>query len=158
SASVNLASEQAVVEHQQNIAPDQLIEAVRKAGYEARLLTMDNADNSEHKDKELRQLKKPLLLSAVLTLPAFGPEMGGHLIPAFHHWIMTNIGENTSWYLQFALSTLVLFGPGRRFLKKGLPALVHLMPDMNSLVALGTLSAWGFSVIATFAGDLLPAG
>jgi len=158
SASVNLASEQAVVEHQQNIAPDQLIEAVRKAGYEARLLTMDDADNSEHKDKELRQLKQSLILSAVLTLPVFVLEMGGHLIPAFHHWIMTNIGENTSWYLQFALSTLVLFGPGRRFLKKGLPALVHLMPDMNSLVALGTLSAWGFSVIATFAGDLLPAG
>src|SRR5699024_9202871 len=58
----------------------------------------------------------------------------------------------------FILTTLVLVGPGRRFYRTGFPALLRLAPDMNSLVALGTLAAYAYSVIATFAADLLPAG
>ena len=158
SASVNLASEQATIEHQPGVDTQALISAVQKAGYQAQVLTMANADNSAHKDEELRELQQAVLWSTALTLPVFVLEMGAHLIPAFHHWLMANIGESTNWTIQFALSTLVLFGPGRRFISKGLPALWRLTPDMNSLVALGTLSAWGFSVIATFAGDVLPAG
>lgn len=158
SASVNLASEQATIEHQPGVDTQALINAVQKAGYQAQVLTMANADNSAHKDEELRELQQAVLWSTALTLPVFVLEMGAHLIPAFHHWLMANIGESTNWTIQFALSTLVLFGPGRRFISKGLPALWRLTPDMNSLVALGTLSAWGFSVIATFAGDVLPAG
>ncbi|WP_429130132.1 copper-translocating P-type ATPase [Ensifer sp. 4252] len=63
-----------------------------------------------------------------------------------------------SWYLQFVLTTLVLFGPGLRFYQKGIPALLRLAPDMNSLVAIGTAAAWGYSVVATFASGLLPEG
>ncbi len=158
SAAVNLASEQATVEHQPDLDTQALIAAVEKAGYEAQLLTAANADTSAQKDEELQQLQRALIWSAVLTLPVFVLEMGAHLIPPFHHWIMATIGEPLNWTLQFVLSTLVLFGPGRRFITKGLPALWRLAPDMNSLVALGTLSAWGFSVVATFAGDILPSG
>lgn len=162
SASVNLANEQATIAPAPGGDTKALIgavlSAVQKAGYEAQVLTMANADNSAHKDEELRELQRALLWAAALTLPVFVLEMGAHLVPAFHHWLMANVGEPTNWTLQFVLSTLVLFGPGRRFISKGLPALWRLMPDMNSLVALGTLSAWGFSVIATFAGHVLPAG
>jgi cation transport ATPase len=63
-----------------------------------------------------------------------------------------------NWYLQFALATLVLAFPGRRFYAKGLPALARLAPDMNSLVAVGTSAAYLYSVVATFAPGLLPAG
>jgi cation transport ATPase len=146
------------VEHQPDLDTQALIAAIKKAGYEAQLLTAANADTSAQKDEELQQLQRALIWSAGLTLPVFVLEMGAHLIPAFHHWIMATIGEPLNWTLQFVLSTLVLFGPGRRFITKGLPALWHLAPDMNSLVALGTLSAWGFSVVATFAGDILPSG
>ena len=40
----------------------------------------------------------------------------------------------------------------------GLPALARGAPDMNSLVAVGSLAAFGYSMVATFAPDLLPAG
>ena len=63
-----------------------------------------------------------------------------------------------SWYLQFVLTTLVLFVPGIRFYDKGLPALWRLAPDMNSLVAVGSLAAYLYSLVATFAPDFLPAG
>lgn len=69
---------------------------------------------------------------------------------------MTTIGIQQSWYLQFALTMLVMIFPGRRFYEKGFPALLRLAPDMNSLVAVGTVAAFGYSVIATFAPDLCP--
>ncbi|HHQ2987631.1 TPA: copper-translocating P-type ATPase, partial [Klebsiella pneumoniae] len=72
--------------------------------------------------------------------------------------IMDTIGLQESWYLQFVLTLLVLAIPGRRFYLKGIPALLRLGPDMNSLVSVGTLAAFGYSMIATFAPGLLPQG
>lgn len=52
---------------------------------------------------------------------------------------------------------MVLGFPGRRFYQIGIPALLRMGPDMNSLVAIGTLAAYGFSVVATFFPFVLPA-
>ena len=112
----------------------------------------------DRKAAEQRALWRDLWIAAALALPVFLLEMGGHVVPAFHHWVAHTIGTQNSWYLQFVLTTLVLFVPGLRFYKKGIPALLHGAPDMNSLVAMGTLAAWGFSVVATFLPGLLPAG
>jgi Cu+-exporting ATPase len=71
---------------------------------------------------------------------------------------MATIGMRQSWIIQFVLASLVLFGPGLRFFRKGVPALLRGAPDMNSLVVLGTAAAWGYSVVATFLPGALPAG
>jgi P-type Cu+ transporter len=84
--------------------------------------------------------------------------MGSHLIPAVHHLIVETIGVQMNWYIQFVLTTIVLFGPGLRFFRKGLPALARLAPDMNSLVVVGTIAAYTYSVVATFAPGVLPEG
>lgn len=158
-ASVNLASEQAYVKTADaHVATSALIAAIKKAGYDATELKQNRDEQRQHKDHEQLELKKSLLVSAILTLPIFVLEMGTHLIPAFHHWLMATLPQTSNWIIQFVLSSVVLFGPGRRFLSSGIPALFRFTPDMNSLVAMGTLSAWGFSVVATFAGNLLPAG
>src|SRR3546814_18206713 len=73
-----------------------------------------------------------------------------------HHWLMGVVPPQTLYYAYFALATVVIFGPGRRFLKTGLPALLRGAPEMNSLVAVGVLAAYLYSVIATFAPGLLP--
>src|SRR3546814_3508881 len=73
-----------------------------------------------------------------------------------HHWLMGVVPPQTLYYAYFALATVVIFGPGRRFLKTGLPALLRGAPEMNSLVAVGVLAAYLSSVIATFAPGLLP--
>ena len=106
----------------------------------------------------MRSLRLAVIIATVLTLPVFALEMGSHFVPGVHEWVMANIGHRESWYLQFALTTLVLFGPGLRFFQKGLPALFRGAPDMNSLVAIGTGAAYGYSVVATFAAGLLPEG
>ncbi|MDX9873752.1 MAG: copper-translocating P-type ATPase, partial [Spongiibacteraceae bacterium] len=68
------------------------------------------------------------------------------------------VGRDALHYLYFVLATAVQFGPGLRFYRTGGPALLRGAPDMNSLVALGTSAAWGYSVVATFIPDVLPPG
>ncbi|HVH50008.1 MAG TPA: heavy metal translocating P-type ATPase, partial [Sphingomicrobium sp.] len=163
-AVVNLATERATVHG--SAAAATLIAAIEDAGYEAKLIGAaasngaedETAERAEKKDAERRELARDFTIAAVLTAPVFLLEMGSHLIPGVHGLIESTIGMQWSWYIQFALTTLVLFIPGIRFYDKGLPALWRLAPDMNSLVAVGTLAAYGYSLVATFAPRFLPSG
>lgn len=96
------------------------------------------------------------LWAAVLTMPVFLAEMGGHLYPPIHHWIAGNIGLQTSHILQLLLTALVLVGPGAGFFKRGIPGLLNARPDMDALVALGAGSAFAFSAVAVIAPTVLP--
>ncbi|MEB6478935.1 heavy metal translocating P-type ATPase [Acinetobacter vivianii] len=158
-ANVNLATERATVNGTASI--ESLIAAIDKAGYDAKEIQAaapDQTEQLEKKDQERTELKRDLIIATILALPVFILEMGSHLIPGVHHLIEHSIGIQNSWYLQFVLTTLVLIIPGRRFYSKGIPALFRLAPDMNSLVAVGTLAAYLFSLVATFTPTLLPAG
>ena len=157
-ARVNLATERAMVEG--SIEPALLVKAIEDAGYEARVLGIGAPDTATaaRKKAEIDGLKRDFIVAALLSLPIVMLEMGTHLVPAIHDLIMRTVGMQANWYLQFALATLVLFIPGRRFYTKGLPALVRLAPDMSSLVAIGTLAAYLYSLVATFAPQLLPPG
>ncbi|MBL0402816.1 copper-translocating P-type ATPase [Microvirga aerilata] len=161
-ASVNLATERATVRYLGGPeAVERLIGAVESTGYEAEAIRPDHDHSSREqvaRDAEIGNLRRALLMAAILTLPVFVIEMGSHFIPAVHDWVIGTLGHRNSWYLQFALTTLVLFGPGLRFFRKGIPALLRRSPDMNSLVVLGTSAAYAYSVVATFLPGLLPAG
>ena len=157
---VNLASETATVtflDGQTSVAD--LLKTASDAGYPATIPEFDAPqDMGARKAAEASQLARQTWIAAALALPVFILEMGGHAVPAFHHWIAGTIGQQTSWILQFLLTTAVLAGPGRQFYAKGYPALLRGAPDMNSLVAVGTTAAYVFSVVATFAPGLLPEG
>ncbi|ACO78302.1 copper-translocating P-type ATPase [Azotobacter vinelandii CA] len=160
-ASVNLASERARVRVLSGMPAATLIAAIERAGYAAKAMSAGNeaVDAEEaRRGAELAALKRDLTLAATLSLPVFLLEMGAHLIPALHHLILASLGQRANWLLQSVLCTLVLFGPGLRFFRKGIPALLRGAPDMNSLVAVGASAAWLFSLVATFAPGLLPAG
>ncbi|WCT77453.1 heavy metal translocating P-type ATPase [Novosphingobium humi] len=157
-AAVNLATGRAQVRGTAPVAD--LIAAVAGAGYQAReyrgAAARDEAQ--DRREAEARELQRDVLLALVLALPVFVLEMGAHLIPGVHELIHRTIGMQNSWYLQFALTTLVLGFPGRRFYRHGIPALLRMAPDMHSLVAVGTLAAYAYSLVATFAPALLPPG
>ena len=160
SVSVNLAAETAVVEYLEGTTvPADLMAATAVIGYPAEVAEA-NASQSrvERKAEEADNLRRKVLLAAVLTLPVFILEMGAHLIPAFHMAIESSVGTQTSWIIQFVLASIVLFGPGRHFFTKGIPSLLRGAPDMNTLVAVGTGAAWSYSVVATFLPRLLPEG
>ena len=157
-ANVNLATERAWVQGNAQVQSSDLIQAVKKAGYIAKQIEQSVSVQQDKKATEQQQLKRDLMISLILAVPVFILEMGSHMIPAFHMWVMDNIGTQQSWLIQCVLTTLVLIFPGRRFYQKGIPALWRLAPDMNSLVAVGTLAAYSFSLVATFIPQVLPEG
>ncbi len=158
-ASVNLATETALVRYAVGATNALEIAALStEAGYPAKSKSVAHVDKAERKEEEMIRLGRMTLLAAVLAFPVFALEMTGHFIPAVHDLINNTIGMQNSRIFQFILTTIVLFGPGLQFYTKGFPALFKGAPEMNSLVALGTSAAYGFSVVSTFAPQLLPAG
>ena len=160
-AAVNLATERATVRGAAD--PAALLAAVADAGYEARVPVAQareaEADaQAARKEAEYAALRRDLVLAAALAVPVTVLAMGAHLIPALDRLVMGTVGMGGSWLIQWALTTAILAGPGLRFFRKGLPALWRLAPDMNSLVAVGTGAAYLYSLAATFAPALLPAG
>ncbi|MDB5557147.1 MAG: copper-translocating P-type ATPase, partial [Enterovirga sp.] len=110
------------------------------------------------REAETAALGGAVLLAAIATAPLFVLEMGMHLVPSLHHWVSGTIGDQTWRVVSLLLATFVLFGPGLRFFRIGVPNLIRLAPDMNSLVVLGTGAAWAYSTVATLAPGWMPAG
>ena len=135
---------------------DKLQQVARDTGYPIAPAVEDV--NTSAQDEAQSRLARDTMLAAVLVLPVFLIEMGGHLIPGLHHLVGQTIGHQTSRVLQFVLVGLALIGPGRQFYVKGVPSLLRRAPDMNALVALGTFAAFAYSTVATFAPALLPEG
>lgn len=162
SVSVNLATEKATVQ----IIPgtttaSKIIEAVQARGYQAELITGedDRTDREqEAREQELSSIKRSLIIAAVFSIPIFLIEMASHFITPFQNWLNAAVDMQNLYYLFFVLASVVQFGPGLRFYKKGWPSLMRGTPDMNSLVMLGTTAAYGYSVVATFLPQVLPSG
>jgi len=158
-ASVNLATETAQVRYFAGTTTIADITALTIAvGYPSGAISNHQSSKEDRKAADITRLRKLTFLAAALALPVFIIEMGTHLIPGMHHLISTTIGMQNSRWLQFVLTTILLLGPGLQFYTKGFPALLKGAPDMNSLVALGTSAAYGFSLVSTFAPHWLPAG
>ncbi|HSX76192.1 MAG TPA: heavy metal translocating P-type ATPase [Shinella sp.] len=158
-ATANLAQERVRVRFLKGAAAfEDFAAAIDRAGYKAIRETAETPAEEDRRAAEAKTLRRDLAIAAVLTAPLFVMEMGAHAVPAFGHYIHETLGMQTSRIIQFVLATLVLAGPGLRFFRKGIPSLLRLAPDMNSLVVIGTFAAWSFSTVATFAPGLLPGG
>jgi len=156
-ASVNLATERATVAMREGSAAEPLLEAVARAGYTAQPhhAAGDHAGHHHH-DEDAAVLRRDVWRAAIPTLPLFVLEMGGHFYPPFHAWLMAVVPMDLLYLGYFVLTSFVLFVPGWRFFKIGVPALLRGAPEMNSLVALGAGAAWAYSSLVTFAPQVLP--
>jgi cation transport ATPase len=131
-AAVNLATGRAEVTFSADEADAGAVaDRIRRAGYEAEVLgdAPGGADfessardrearEAETREREIGGLKRAVILSAALTLPIFVLDMGGHLIPPFHHAVLGTLGTQNLYYLLFVLATIVQFGPGLRFYRR----------------------------------------
>jgi len=96
-------------------------------------------------------------LALILTAPVFLAEMGSHLL------MLLGLSDKAEAFAQsplilwaeFILTTIVLFGPGREFFRKGIKPLLHGYPNMDSLVAIGSFAAWGYSSFILIFGAAL---
>jgi len=139
-ATVNYATEKASVEFDgAAVAPDQLVEAVEAAGYHAVLPTTEpDGPAEEHADDPLR---RRLILSGVLSLPVLLVSM----VPAFQF-------DNWQW-LALNLATPVVLWGAWPFHSAAWANLRHGTATMDTLVSVGVLAAWLWSVYALFIGD-----
>jgi Cu+-exporting ATPase len=96
-------------------------------------------------DAELRDMTRRLVVAALLTLPVFILGMA-HLVhdSALAAWSDTGAAR---WF-QAAAATIVLFWCGWPFLRRAVDSVRHRSANMFTLIAMGTLAAWAFSVVA----------
>ena len=137
-ASVNYATERATVEYEPVVEVERLVEAVEAAGYAA-ALPADEPDPAE--DDPTAALRLRLLLSAALSLPVLVIAM----IPALQF-------DNWQW-LSLQLATPVVLWGGWPFHRAAWTNLKHATATMDTLISVGTLAAWLWSLYALFLGD-----
>jgi Cu+-exporting ATPase len=141
-ATVNYATEKAAVSFDPTrVSTDELVGAVEAAGYKARLPRAGGEDDPgavETADRQLRKLRGRLIGAAVLSLPLLAISM----IPAlqFEYW---------QW-LALQLATPIVFWAGWPFHRAAWQNLRHGTATMETLISVGTLAAWGWSVVALF--------
>ena len=158
SAAVNLASERVTLSFDATRASlDQLATAVEEAGYKLLLpsptiepAAADLAPIDIHLDKAYRKLKSDFLLSVVLTAPIMLVSMIS-MTDWFMRWSPLSMDELNK--MLFLVTTVVVFVPGRRFFQSAWKLAKHFSADMNTLVAVGTGTAYVFSsLVALFPG------
>ncbi|HEY3134334.1 MAG TPA: heavy metal translocating P-type ATPase [Gemmatimonadaceae bacterium] len=146
-ASVNLVTRSASVRYDPSaVNPERLIAAVRATGYDAELPVEreDVLAESSRLDSEIheaRALAVKAIVSVLAGLVAMAVSMGGMGDPAVNYSLL-------------ALTTVILVWAGRQIYRGAWNAVRHRSADMNTLVALGTGSAFVYSVIATIAPNL----
>jgi Cu+-exporting ATPase len=106
-------------------------------------------------NRELVDMTRRFWVGLALTLPVFILEMGGH-IPALG--LDDLVPPRISNWIQFALSTPVVLWAGWPFFERAWASVVHRSLNMFSLIALGTGAAYLYSLFATFAPGMFPAG
>ncbi|PKN59721.1 MAG: heavy metal translocating P-type ATPase, partial [Deltaproteobacteria bacterium HGW-Deltaproteobacteria-11] len=96
------------------------------------------------RDKEYRDLKKRFITGAVLSVPIF--------LGSMQHWFpfLMGIPRQLVLMITFVLTTPVVFWVGSRFFIGAFKAAKQKTTDMNTLVAVGALAAYLYSVLATF--------
>ncbi|MFI9745631.1 heavy metal translocating P-type ATPase [Streptomyces sp. NPDC052494] len=142
-ATVNYATEKARVEHPPELTVDDLIATVVKTGYTAEepLPPEPEPDETPAEDPELASLRQRLTVSAVLAAPVVLLAM----VPALQF-------DNWQWLSLTLASPVVVWG-GLPFHRAAWTNLRHGAATMDTLVSVGTLAAYGWSLWALFLGD-----
>ncbi|MGI8945191.1 MAG: heavy metal translocating P-type ATPase [Thermoleophilaceae bacterium] len=140
-ATVNYATESAAVEFDsERVGTDELLGAVESAGYSAQLpgSRRSDGDGEDPEEAHVRSLRNRVIGAAVLSIPVLLISM----IPAlqFTYW---------QWFV-LQLATPVVLWAGWPFHKAAWQNLKHGNATMDTLVSVGTLAAWAWSVVALF--------
>ena len=138
-ASVNYANHSVLLEY--NSKETDLInlkKLVNSIGYELYIEELSVSQKEENELKRFTELRKKLIIATFFSLPVFIISM------FFHH------AFNWENYLLLALSLPVITYSGAEFYKNAYKQLSHRMANMDTLVALGTGTAFIYSLINTF--------
>ena len=154
-AAVNLATDSATVTFDPAKSDidkiEKLIDAVGYKPYEIALEAKGDPDR-ERREKELAEATRLLIISVLLTAPLMILAMRSAL------GIFTSLSTLTANIIMLLLTTPVMFWTGSQFFTGAIKATKAKTSDMNTLIAVGTLSAYSYSVVATFFPDTIKTG
>jgi len=139
-ATVNYATEKAHVVLPEGVSVDRAIETIAETGYGASLPTVDAVGAAASDERELRSLRWRLIISAILTIPVVLMAM----VPAlqFDYW---------QW-ISLVLATPVVMWGAWPFHRATWANLRHGSVTMDTLVSLGVVAAYAWSLYALFFG------
>jgi heavy metal translocating P-type ATPase len=141
-AIVNYAGHEARAEVGPDVDVDALRAAVAKIGYEIEPVVAgeERVSVSERYDEEVIYQRRNLIGASALTIPVF---------------LLAMLGPEEMWNsaLQAVLTTAVVFGFGWQFHKAAWKQVTSMGPAMDTLVSVGTITAWGYSLFAMFEGS-----
>lgn len=151
--SVNLASENVTFQTETEADINSIAAAVEEYGYKLKIVA--SAKPTEHtdattspteKDTYYETLKRDFYLALILTLPVFLISMLMDYEIFHHNWPFS---DDYTHKLLLIFTTPIIFISGKRFYSVFAKNIRHLSFEMNSLVAIGTAAAYGYSVLAT---------
>ncbi|MUL84891.1 MULTISPECIES: heavy metal translocating P-type ATPase [unclassified Mycolicibacterium] len=138
-ATVNYATEKATVDVAGEVTPEQLIEVVENTGYTAQLPTTEPAETRAEGDP-VAALRTRLIVSALLAMPVVAMAM----VPAL---------QFTNWqWLSLTLAAPVVVWGALPFHRAAWANLRHGTATMDTLISVGTIAAFGWSLYALFWG------
>ena len=155
-AEVNFALNRAAVHYNPEIAnPSVLESAVEEAGFKAQRLkdTEDAPEPSEQSEKEYLEFRSKMWVALGFSVPLVLLAMGPMLGFALPNWFAPETEPQRYGLIQLLLTLPVLWA-GRDFYTKGISTLLHRTPNMDTLVAMGTAAAVGFSLWNLFGTQL----
>jgi Cu+-exporting ATPase len=141
-ATVNFATEKAHVEYMGDVSADQLVQTIEQAGYSAQPQTpkTEESDADSEAGDPAAALRQRLLISLVLTVPVIAMAM----IPAL---------QFTNWqWLSLTLAAPVVVWGAWPFHQAAWANLRHGTATMDTLISMGTIAAFGWSIYALFWG------
>jgi Cu+-exporting ATPase len=157
-AAVNMGTERVTVDYDPaQLGLEDLRSAVTDAGYpllpEGGAGTLASGEDAEVEARraEIADLSRRVLVGAVLTAPILFAVMASDVFGA--EWVPELLLER--WF-QLALITPVMIYTGWPIHRTGWFSLAHRSADMNSLITVGTIAAYGYSLFVTLFPDLLP--
>lgn len=155
-ADVNLATEKAMVEFTPGkVTVKELSRAVEALGY--KILSVDEGSGIDKeeaaREAEYTKLKRKFIFGVALLIPLF-LLVYWNTIGLSKLWKLT---QQANFLIQLIIQTPIQFWVGWQFYKGAWAAARHKTSDMNTLIAVGTSAAYGYSVLATFFPSLFSA-
>lgn len=156
---VNVATERATINYDiSKLKLTQIRNTIEKAGYKVLEKSESKNENLDEdkliKEKEMKTLFNKFLVAVGFSVPLLYIAMGPMVPSPIGPWPVPNIINPTTNSLNYALIQLILVIPvmiaGNKFYKNGFKAIINKSPNMDSLVAIGTLAAFVYSLYTTF--------
>ncbi|KGJ48526.1 ATPase [Clostridium sp. NCR] len=156
---VNVATERATINYDiSKLKLTQIRNTIEKAGYKVLEKSESKNENLDEdkliKEKEMKTLFTKFLVAVGFSIPLLYIAMGPMVPSPIGPWPVPNIINPTTNSLNYALIQLILVIPvmiaGNKFYKNGFKAIINKSPNMDSLVAIGTLAAFVYSLYTTF--------